>query len=110
MVHHALKVTIGVRAVRPLNAQGYAGIERMLEGPREETNKEFRIFSDAWEVHTWPEAWIGFCDLRKTRTRKRECKTFFRNPNANLPNVTGRPPHETIYSSLVRSHEEIAQI
>lgn len=82
-------------AVRPLNAQGYVGIERMSEGPREETSKEFRIFSEAWEVHTWPEAWIGFIDLRKTRTRKKEYKTFSRNPNANLPGL-GRPPQETI--------------
>jgi len=34
----------------------------MSEGPREETNKEFIIFSEAREVHTWPEAWIGFND------------------------------------------------
>ncbi len=41
--------------------------------------KQFRIFSEAWEVHTWQEAW-------KDENSERECKTFFRNPNANLPN------------------------
>jgi len=79
-----------------------------LEGPREETSKEFRNFSEAQEVHTWPDAWIGFNDLRKTRTRKRQCQMFFRNPNANLPKVTGRPPHETVARRSYAAMEETA--
>jgi hypothetical protein len=87
MVYHALKATIRMLA----QGYWYGGNERISEGPREETSKEFRIFSEAWEVHTWPEAWIGFNDLRKTRIQEGSARRVSEIRTPICQTVTGQP-------------------
>lgn len=61
--------------VGPLNAKGYVGIERMSDGLIEETRREFRTFPKHGR-------------FIRGQTRKRERRAYFRNPNANQPEVT----------------------